>query len=112
MSNPVNTSTSFGEMISVDFGQLVAAAGQLRQTAGDLGVNVLELESALESTKAMEGDAAAALNSSKAQLFQAIHSTIMTLNKWADVVETGAARQKQDENNRKQMLSIQNAPMP
>lgn len=107
----LNTGNNFaGDMVSVDFDQLVAAAGELRATAGKLSTNQTELESSLKHTDAMTGPAAVALNTSKAQLFAAIQSTINTLNAWSKVVEDGSALQKQQEMNREAALTIRNAP--
>lgn len=107
----LNTGNSFaGDMISVDFDALVAAAGELRATAGKLTSNQTALESSLKHTDAMTGPAAVAINTSKASLFAAIQSTINTLNSWSTVVENGSALQKQQEFKREAALTIQNMP--
>ena len=113
MANPtqLDTGNSFADdMISVDFNALVAAAGELRTTAGKLSANQTALETSLAHTDAMTGPAAAALNGSKGMLFAAIFSTITTLNKWATIVEEGSALQQKQEGAREAALSISNSP--
>lgn len=110
-STQLNMGDTFADdMVAVDFGAMVAAAGELRTTADKLAANQTALEDSLAHTDAMTGPAAAALNGSKGMLFAAIFSTMMTLRKWATIVEEGGALQKRQEATREAALTVQNSP--